>query len=160
MKFILLIAFLLGFLLLGCTDPDSHKDDLKIDQAFVTIENIQITTQAFWGSRILASTEYEQIRMEISDSVYIDILNLKYTEGVTTWQKGETSPEGILFSLYERFYGGSMYMVQDGLLNIQWRTDSAISGSFDVMVYNMASSCYDCPEYERYLEGEFMVAID
>ncbi|NQT62323.1 MAG: hypothetical protein HQ556_05130 [Candidatus Marinimicrobia bacterium] len=153
-------TFLIVVFLLSCTDPDSNKDDLKIDQAFVKIENNQITTQASWGSRILASTEYEQIRIEISDSVYIDILNLKFTEGVTAWQKGETSPEGILFSLYERFYGGSMYMVQDGFLNIRWRTESNIYGSFDVMVYNMASSCYDCPEYEHYLEGEFMVAID
>ena len=70
-----LISLLVLLILVGCTDPDSDKNELQIGQAIVAIDNHQQTVQATWGTRILDTTEFEQIKLAFNDSVYIEILD-------------------------------------------------------------------------------------
>lgn len=148
-----------AMILVGCSDPDSRGFDLNPGQAVLTIENIQYEAQAVLGTRMLGDTEYEQITLEVSDTIHMDILHEKFQEGVVSWTGETFEAEGTMVFLTHFNLGGG-FGPRSGFLIISKRTESSISGIFQLELQNFASSCYNCPEDRIQVEGQFNAGLN
>jgi len=150
----ILISFL-AILTIGCSDPDSRGLNLNPGEAVLTIENIQHGAQAYLGTRMLGDTEYEQITLEVSDTIHVDILNENFQEGMVSWAGDSFDTKGtIIFMTHYGYRGG--YGPRSGFLIISEQTELSISGIFQLELQNFASSCYNCPEDRLNVEGKFI----
>ncbi len=145
---------------IGCSNPDNQDLILDVGQAIVTIENIEYEAVANMNSRILNDKEFEELSLIISDSVSINILKVNFMEETITWTGENLNPEGVIFYLLYNFISGSFNCPHDGYLLINARTDSTISGSFDMNLFDVTSSCSNCPEDHVSIEGQFIVGMN
>lgn len=153
-------GLLFTFLLIGCSDPDSTTHDLTLGEAVLAINSIEYQAEANLGKRLLGETEYEQISLIVSDSISIDILNKDFKEGIVTWSGETFTSEGTMLFLRHHALGGAGYGPTGGYLIISDITGLTISGRFDMELYNFASSCYQCPQNEMSVEGQFFAQVE
>jgi len=140
----------------GCSDPESSAIDLDLGEAILTIDNTVYIAEAILGTRTIAETEYEQISLDVGDSIEIDILSVSFEEGFILWDGDTFVAKGTRFYFTSRLHGGGGFGPTSGYLIINEKTDNTISGKFEMDLYNYASSCYDCFGNEVTVEGEFI----
>ncbi len=146
------IAVLFIIMLVGCSNPETSAIELDVGQAIVTIGNIEYEAEAIVDSQYLLDTEYEEISLIISDSVSIVILKVNFLEETITWTGESLNPDGVIFFLRH----GSLYGPHDGSLVINDKTDSTISGKFNLNLIDGNSSISYRPENRVNIEGQFI----
>ncbi|MBC8376837.1 MAG: hypothetical protein H8E26_12390 [FCB group bacterium] len=150
-----LLTLLPLLFIIACSDPDSRGLDLNPGEAVLTIDNITHGAQANLGTRMLGDTEYEQITLQVSDTIHVDILNENFQEGMVSWTGDSFDVEGTMIFMTHYGYGGG-YGPRSGFLIISEQTELSISGIFQLELQNFASSCYNCPEDRLNVEGKFI----
>ncbi len=151
-------ALLFTLLFFGCSDPGPNSLNLSLGRAELTINNFAHGAEATMGTRSMGDTEYEQITILVADTLYIELLNEKFQEGIVNWDRETFSSNGTMVFMTNRRLG-SGFGPRSGFLIISDRTDSTISGIFNFELMNFASCCFNCPEDRASVEGKFFAGI-
>ena len=147
-------------LLMGCSDPASDDINLDPGDAVLIIENESYAAEAILGTRMFLDTEYEQITLRVGDSIYIDIMNLNFEEGIVIWDGEFSDAEGTRVFAISQVHGGAGYFGPiGGYLLISEKTDSSISGKLEIDLYDYASSCLHCLGNYLTIEGQFVAEV-
>ena len=139
----------------GCSDPGSGDINLDPGAAILTINNESYAAEAILGTRLFRETEYEQIILHVGDSIQVDMMNLNFEEGIVIWDGEFSDAEGTRVFAVSQVHGGAGFAPIGGFLLISNKTDSSISGKFNIDLYNFASSCLHCPGNYLTIEGQF-----
>lgn len=153
------LIILLIMMLMGCSDPGSSGLDVNPGEGVFTIKNIEYQAEATFGTRVFGEDEVEQITLRASDTVFIDILCEDFQKGVTTWDGEFWSEEDVHVFMIHRDLGGG-FGPRSGYFIITKRTESYITGIFNMELQDFASSCYNCPDDLVWVEGEFNVELN
>ncbi len=141
--------FLVLFLvILGCSDPGIDFPDLDVGEAMLVIDNQVYEGLAVVDTVTHGENLFETLFLNISDTLVATIMKENFDEELILWSRNPaaSSASGTHLTLSERVMGGSYFTAWDGYLHISERTESTITGKFDVAFLNLYSSNPDCPD--------------
>ncbi len=151
---------LLCLLIFACSTFNDSTIDLDPGQAIVNIENIEYNATAVMDYKTLAGIQFERISLIINDSAKIEILNENFLEGKINWYIEDHVSQQIIFSLQYNCFRGSTYSPLEGSFSVNKRTESIISGEFEITLSGGPYSCIVCPEALRNVKGKFISEIE
>ena len=146
-------------LFISCSDPDSTFD-VSAGEAVITLDNTEYNAEAKWGERIFGEDLYQEVHLDMGEDGYADILCLRFEEGPYVWDGETHRPDGAMVFLTTQNHGGGGFGPTGGFLIIHEITETTISGTFHLDMYNFASSCWDCPENELDASGKFVAIVN
>jgi hypothetical protein len=138
--------------LVGCQHTTDIDDFLDNGISSVTIENVEYVGSAYLSSLKIVNYNFRSIILKLNDTTKIEILSEKFDEGIFSCNPTQSR---VIFSLeYDRLYK-SFYFGEEGFLYLKKVNSEQIVGEFDIVVYDVTSSCSNCPDDMMKTKGKF-----
>ena len=147
------VFFLIFSLLFVCCQHSTDIDDYpNTGKSSVKIDNTEYAGSAYLSSLKIENYNFRTIILELDDTTKIEILSEQFDEGIFDCNPTQSC---VIFSLkYDRLYK-TFYSAEEGFLYLKKVTSEQIVGEFDVVIFDVASSCSNCPESLKKTKGKF-----